>query len=1173
MPTTPLSLTDKYVLDERSSFMTGIQALVRLPLEQHRRDKQAGRDTAVFISGYQGSPLGTYDMELQRVQALLEEHQVVFQAGLNEELAATAVMGSQLVEKVGQLRYDGVCGIWYGKAPGVDRAGDALRHANLMGVPATGGAVVLAGDDPTAKSSTLPCASETMLHSIGIPVLYPGTVQEVLDFGIHAFAMSRCSGLWAGLKIVTSVADGSATVNLDLERLSPQPVALEDAGNVVQHRPNGILLGQTVLNMERSLWNNRLDAARRYISANGLNRIDNHAPDARVGIVAPGKSYIDVLEALRRLGLHGDGVAEAGIRLLKVGAPFPLDPSLVRVFAQGLTEIIVIEEKHPFVESFVKDALYAVTERPAVVGKYDESGAVFMPFEGEGSADLLATLFEPRLRNAGMALRTTRRQDRIELPLLAVNGSSLSRTPYFCSGCPHNISTKVPDGSLVGAGIGCHGLVMLMDEKQVGNVVGVTQMGGEGAQWIGMSHFTEVPHLFQDIGDGTFMHSGSLAIRAAVASGVNITYKLLYNSAVAMTGGQSPVGEMTVPQIVRLLLAEGVAKVIVTTEDTSRYRKVKLPSGVEVLDRSRLIEAEARLAKIAGVTVLLHDQECAAEKRRKRKRGRLDDPAKRIFINERVCEGCGDCGEKSNCLSVEPVETEFGRKTAINQSSCNKDYSCLEGDCPSFVEVIPNKRRSKPSVAAIDGESLPSPVPTVSDKEFAIRIAGIGGTGIVTVAQVIATAASLDGWSVLGLDQTGIAQKGGPVISDLRFTKGDQPRSNKLASQDCDLYLACDVLVGADPANLKVADPARSTAVVSSAVVPTGAMVIDTAVSFPPLDELQQSIARHARPDGMHLVDSRAVTTALFGSSQSENLFLVGVAFQAGALPISASSIEAAITLNGVAVDSNVQAFRRGRQHVADPATLQRLVKKQSRSRGVVERPDRIAKARQLLAGTGVEPGSELHAVLQIRVAELIEYQNVKYATTYLENVERARRWEVALPRAGTDFAEGVAKNLFKLMAYKDEAEVARLSINGELQRAIAEEFGPDVRAAWKLHPPVLRAMGMKRKITLGPWAAPAFRVLYAMRHLRGTPVNPFGVGAVRRLERDLIRQYVEGLDTIIAVATADEYAIAVEIAGLPDMIRGYEHVKLGNVEKYQQRRDALFEGLGRRQRDLTVVK
>ena len=1152
------SLDDKYLLSEGQSFMTGIQALVRLPLEQRRRDVRSGRNTATFISGYQGSPLGTYDMELARAQKLLDEHQVVFQPGLNEELAATAVMGTQLIDKVGKQRFDGVCGIWYGKAPGVDRATDALRHANLIGVPHTGGAIVLAGDDPAAKSSTLPCASETALFDVGIPFLYPGDVQEVLDFGIHAFALSRCSGLWAGMKIATQVADGSATVDLSADRVHPQSVSIVDGDRVVEHQPNAMLIGAQLLDLERTQWNARLDAARRYITVNKLNRIANDAAGADVGIVAPGKSYVDLIEALHRMGLDGDAIGAAGIRLLKVGAPFPMDPDLVREFAHGLREIIVLEEKRAFIELFVKDALYGTTDQPRIVGKHDEIGAVLMPANGEGSPDLFARLLAPRLRGSdGKPLRYVGERTRINLPLITSNPPSLARTPYFCSGCPHNVSTKVPEGALVGAGIGCHGLVMVMDEKQVGNIVGVTQMGGEGAQWIGMAPFTEVPHLFQDLGDGTFMHSGSLAVRAAVASGVNITYKLLYNSAVAMTGGQEPVGAMTVPGIVRLLLNEGVQKVIITTEDTGRYRKVKLPREVKVFDRSRLLEAEKQLAEIPGVTVLLHDQECAAEKRRKRKRGKMEDPPERIFINERVCEGCGDCGEKSNCLSVEPVDTEFGRKTAINQSSCNKDYTCVTGDCPSFLEVVPAGRVERKTVEALGPDDIPNPPHANRPEDFGLRITGIGGTGVVTIAQVLATAASLDGWTVRGLDQTGVAQKGGPVVSDLRFTSNDQLRTNKLASVDCDLYLGCDVLVAAAEGNLAAADPERTVGVVSSAVVPTGAMVVDTEVNFPDLTELEKRISARTRPDGFHLVDARSLTESLFGSSQSENILLVGVAFQTGALPITAESIETAITLNGVAVESNIQAFRRGRQAIADPDGLAKTAGKNRYKKAAARR--RRARRQQhvatVLTGIDATPGSELEQLLNIRVSELIAYQNTRYARRYAGLVKRIRARESALLGPDAEMlSTAVARNLFKLMAYKDEAEVARLNIDGQLQTALEEEFGPGTRAAWKLHPPVFRALGLRNKITLGPWFKPAFHMLYATRHLRGTPFNPFGTGKVRRMERDLIEEYIAVLDEIDRHLTEDTYEIAIEIAQLPDIVRGYEDIKIGNVRAYHTR-------------------
>ena len=1160
MPTPKSSLDDKYLLSSGQSFMTGIQALVRLPMEQHRRDSREGRNTATFISGYQGSPLGTYDMELTRAKTILDDHHVVFEPGVNEELAATAVMGSQLVGKAGRQRFDGVCGIWYGKAPGVDRASDALRHANLVGVPSNGGALVLAGDDPAAKSSTVPCASETSLFDVGIPFLYPGDVQEVLDFGIHALAMSRCSGLWAGMKIATNVADGSSTVDLSPDRIKPVLVQIEDEGRPVTHEPNAILIGSQLQELERTQWNTRLEAARRYIAANQLNRIVYDAPDAHIGIVAPGKSYVDVIEALHRMGLDGDAIGATGIRLLKVGAPFPMDAAIVHEFARGLDEIIIIEEKRGFIELFVKEALYGTADQPRIVGKRDERGAVLMPVNGEGSPDMIGRILASRLRGRdGAPLHYTGERTRIMLPLLDASPTSLARTPYFCSGCPHNASTKVPEGAVVGAGIGCHGLVMLMDDKLVGNIVGVTQMGGEGAQWIGMAPFTETTHLIQDIGDGTFMHSGSLAIRAAVAAGINITYKLLYNSAVAMTGGQSPVGALSVPGIVNLLLAEGVRKVIVTTEDTSRYRKVKLPRGVKVLDRSHLIEAQEQLAKIPGVTVLVHDQECAAEKRRKRKRGKLDDPAKRIFINERVCEGCGDCGEKSNCLSVEPVDTQFGRKTRINQSSCNKDYTCVNGDCPSFLEVIPGGRAPAAKVEQLGPEDIPVPKPlTERSADFSMRITGIGGTGVVTLAQVLATAASFDGWTVRGLDQTGMAQKGGPVVSDLRFTESDDARTNKLASEDCDLYLGCDVLVAAAASNLMAADPRRTVGVVSSAVVPTGSMIVDTQVDFPELAELEATISSRIRPNGFHLVDARSLSESLFGSSQTENMLLVGAAFQTGALPLTVESIERAIALNGVAVDTNLQAFRRGRQAVSDPERLADVAgSNKRRARAIRRRKRHHEQTAAVLDQSAARPGSELHDLLSTRVAELIAYQNTRYAERYAAVVEKIRVRESAVAVEDT-LAKAVARNLFKLMAYKDEAEVARLSVDGQLRAALEEQFGPGTRASFRLHPPVFRALGADQKITLGPWFTPVFSMLYATRHLRGTPLNPFGLGKVRRLERELIEEYLDVIDEIDRHLSPANHATAIEIANLPDMVRGYEEIKVRNVVRYRDRLTSL---------------
>ena len=1154
MPPAP-SLMEKYSAREGRAFMTGIQALVRLPMDQHLADQEQGLDTATFISGYQGSPLGTYDMELNRRASMLEQHHIVFQPGLNEEIAVTSVMGTQLIDRVGKQRHDGVVGIWYGKSPGVDRATDALRHANLIGTPPTGGALAIAGDDPTAKSSSLPGASEHALLAVGIPFLFPGDVQEALDYGLHALAMSRSSGLWAGMKIVTNVADGSASVNLDAGRIATRPVELfDDEGRPTLHEPSAMLIGQNLQDLERTMLYNRLDAARRYIVENGLNRITHRGPRDEVGIIAPGKSFFDVREALLSIGLDDDGIAQAGIRLLKIGAPFPLDDAIVREFADGLREIIVVEEKRSFVEGFVKEALYGADHQPLVVGKQDEHGEPLIQQNNELAPDTLARTLAPRLPGV----------DESSLPFLHPRLEVLSslptpqplpvaRTPYFCSGCPHNTSTKVPDGSLVGAGIGCHGLVMIMDEKQVGPVTGTTQMGGEGAQWIGMSHFTDEPHLFQNIGDGTFTHSGSLAIRAAVAARVNITYKLLYNSAVAMTGGQTAVGAFDVPRLVGLLLDEGVRKVIVTTEDMGRYRGVKLPSGVDVLPRERLLDAEKALSEIEGVTVLVHDQECAAEKRRKRKRGKLEDPALRIFINERVCEGCGDCGEKSNCMSVLPVATEFGRKTKIDQTSCNKDYSCVNGDCPSFLEVIPGKGKVARKVDSLAAEALPAP-PATDHDEFAIRITGIGGTGVVTIAQVLATAAAADRWFVRGLDQTGMAQKGGPVVSDLRFARTDGDRTNKVTTADCDLYLGCDLLTAASQANLVAADPSRTVAVASSAVVPTGEMVIDTQVEYPDIETLTDRIGTRTRSDGLYVLDAQALTNGLFGSSETANMFLVGVALQAGALPIDAQEIEAAIELNGVAIERNVQAFRRGRQAVADPDALAKAAAGPAKERTRRRAEALTERSRPIIAAVGASAGSPLERTLESRVPELIAYQNVAYAERYAERIRSIRAVEAKHAPGSEVLADAVARHLYKLMAYKDEAEVARLNIDGGLLAAIEEEFGPGSHFAWKLHPPVLRALGLKRKITLGRWFTPVYRALYATRHLRGTAVNPFGLGQIRRLERQLIDEYLAVLDEIARHLNSGNLDLAIEIAELPDMVRGYDEVKLRNVAAYRER-------------------
>jgi indolepyruvate ferredoxin oxidoreductase len=1169
---------DRYTAATGEAQMTGVQALARLPLNVRRADRSRGLDTAAFISGYEGSPLGGYDLELGRNQKLLEAWDVVFRPGVNEELAATAVQGTQLAAASGDARVDGVTGYWYGKSPGADRATDAMRHACLVGTHPRGGAVAFVGDDPSAKSSTVPGASEALFKDIGMPVLYPADPQDVLDLGTHAVAMSRCSGLWVGLKIITNVADGTGTVTVDADRVTPvMPEVPGDDGKPFEHRLNPRMLQPGLSEMERSREGIRLDAARAYAHANNLNRIEDFGEAPKVGIVAAGKTYLDTRQALRILGLGDTGPANAGpgkqgIRLLRLAMIHPLIPAEITEFAAGLDEIIVVEEKRGFLESAVKDILYGTPNAPRVTGKTMPGGETrLFPADGDLDADSVAAGLARRLSDlpgfptviAWQEARDARtaQATRKTLPLVA-------RTPYFCSGCPHNSSTKVPDGSAVGAGIGCHTLVLMMDPDRVGDVTGMTQMGGEGAQWIGMAPFMRTTtHLLQNIGDGTFHHSGSLAIRAAVASGVNVTYKLLYNSAVAMTGGQQPAGVMPVSEITRLLRAEGVRRIIVTTEDTRRYRKVRLAPGADVWHRDRLEEAQETLSRIPGVTVLIHDQECATELRRKRKRGLAPDPVERVMINERICEGCGDCGAKSNCLSVQPRDTEFGRKTAIDQSSCNKDYSCLAGDCPSFLSVVPDaKRRGRPAVPDLDAAGLPEPASrTHTAGTHTTRITGVGGSGVVTLSQILTAAAMAAGREVRTLDQTGLAQKGGAVVSDVKIGAATNDNSNKRGSGDidsadglshkaaegeCDLYLGCDLLVAADAKNLAVTAPDRTIAVVSTSKVPTGAMVTDTAATFPDVDGIAATIRAATLDDRAVFADARQLSARLLGSDQYANMFLTGVAFQAGALPLPSDAIERAIELNGAAVRQNQQAFRRGRQYVAAPesfaATVAALVPEVT-----VHEPTQAE--RDLIASVGAAPGSELERLVTTRIPDLADYQNLAYAREYAAFVARVGEAERNAV-TGTELSEAVARYLHKLMAYKDEYEVARLSLAPEAEAAVAAEFGPGAQVSYLLHPPVLRALGMKRKLRLGPWFRPALRTLRAMRRVRGSRFDPFGQTKVRRIERHLAGEYRAMISGVLTTLDGENHARAVELASLPDMIRGYEDIKLAAVTRYRAR-------------------
>jgi indolepyruvate ferredoxin oxidoreductase len=1133
-----LTLTDRYLREEGTVYLTGVQALVRALFDRARQDRARGLRSGTFVSGYEGSPLGGYDLELNRRTDLLGELDIVHRPGVNEELAATSVMGTQLTGKVGGIRTDGIAGVWYGKSPGLDRATDALRHANLIGTDPHGGAVALAGDDPAAKSSTLPCASEPALAELGMPTLYPGDSQDVLDFGLHAHYLSRYTGTWSAMKITTAVADGASTALVHPGRITP-------AGGEGTHQPSARLLGADLAELERTLHMVRLPRALEYARLNGLNKIVRSGPDDRIGLVAAGKTYFDLREALAVLGLDESDLERYGIRLLKLGMIWPVEPEIVGEFAAGLDEIIVVEEKRAFLETSVKDILYGRAGAPAVRGKRDAAGNTLFATAGELDADAvaagLARALDRRDIAAVRAYRDRPRREKLQLALLP-------RTPYFCSGCPHNSSTKADPDALVGGGIGCHAMVMFMPSERVGQVVGVTQMGGEGAQFIGLAPFSDRDHYIQNIGDGTFFHSGSLAVRASVAAGMNVTYKLLYNSAVAMTGGQTPAGGLALPSLIRLLQAEGAVKVVVTTDDPGRTRAQSLPHGTQIRHRDDLLAVQKELASVPGVTVLIHDQECAAEKRRKRRRGKVQAPAERVVINERICEGCGDCGAKSNCLSVHPVDTEFGRKTQIHQSSCNLDYSCLEGDCPSFVTVRPGQQASgghrrvlPPPLTAGD---LTDPVPAFSadgPDRFRMRITGIGGTGIVTVAQVLATAAVIEDRQVRALDQTGLAQKGGAVVSDLTVSTGAAELASKLGESRCDLYLGCDALVATDGSYLKAADPDRTVAVISVTETPTGAMVTDTSVVFPEQAAIRSAVdAVTARAA---YVEAGAIARQGLDDEQYANMVLVGAAYQAGALPLGGEAIERAIELNGVAVAANVQAFRLGRLAVADPDRL----------RAMLGDDDAVVPA-----DADPQAHTDLAGLLAIRIADLTGYQDEGYARQYADFVERVRVAEAAALPGESAVTEAVARSLHKLMAYKDEYEVARLALDPAFEAQLTETFGPGSRVSYRLHPPVLRSLGLQHKVELGPWFKPAFQVLRSSRRLRGTPADVFGYSRIRRLERQLIADYRASVEGALSQLSPGNHEVVTRIAALPDMIRGYEQVKLANVARYRRELAAL---------------
>ena len=1085
-----MKLTDKFTVESGRVYLTGIQALVRLPIDQMRRDRRAGLNTGTFISGYEGSPLGGYDMALARSGKLLSEHNIHFRPGVNEDLAATAVMGSQIYEVIGKSKVEGVVGIWYGKGPGVDRSGDIFRHANLAGTGKNCAALVLCGDDPTSKSSTIPNQSEFSLFNVGIPFLYPGNTQEVLDYGLLSIALSRFSGAWIGMKMVTDVCDGGGTVEVNPDLPA---IRLPDG---YQKHTDPRLVPPITLALEHEVNHRRLEAARQFA---GLNRVNRHnGAAARIGILSAGKPYYDLMQALRDLGVHD------GVRIGKVGMPFPLDPEFVKEFATGLETVLVVEEKRSFLEMQLREILYDLPQHPKVLGKSH------FPSTGELDPDRIAKVLCEALGLAPRALAAPGAPPALQ----KVTGS---RPAAFCSGCPHNRSTLLLDGQIAGGGIGCHTMAMrLMDPSR--SIAFLTHMGGEGAPWIGMAPFVNRSHVFQNLGDGTLFHSGYLAIEACVAAKVNITYKILYNGHVSMTGGQIAVGALPIPDLTRKLQAEGVRKTVILAEDVEKYVDAgELASNAELRSRDELPATLREMEQVPGVSVIIYDQECAAEKRRKRSRGLLGEPALRLVINEEVCEGCGDCVKQSNCMSLTPVMTELGQKMRIHQSSCNKDYSCGLGDCPSFVtvQIQPGTGLKKKTLPKLPPAEVPLPREMARAGEgYRIIGPGIGGTGVVTINALLATAAWIDGLCVATLDQTGTAQKGGAVVSHLLLSEHPIEAPAKVNAANADLILGFDLLGVVHPHNLSTACSDRTVAIVNTDVVPT----IDTIRSRTPLGsqekllELVHSVTNRGRNI---FVDANRLAEGLFGSHMAVNIFMMGVAYQGGLIPVSLQSLEQAIELNGVDIERNQQAFGWGRKYYEDAAWVESFVS----------------------SGQETQPSFD-------RVAELKDYQNAAYAQSYADFL--AKIHEASL-------REVVAKYLYKLMAYKDEYEVARLLTKPEFERRTLALWAAPESISYNLHPPLLRRFGLHKKMKLGAWFRTPLLVLKRMKRLRGTPLDIFGHASHRRLERSLINWYRDLVEQLTANLTPENLPLALEIAALPDQIRGYEKIKEQSIAKVKQ--------------------
>ncbi len=1143
-----VSLDDKYTKESGVVYMTGNQALVRLPLMQKQRDKDRGLNSAGYITGYRGSPIGTYDLELSRNKKLLKDHDIVFQPGVNEELAATAVWGTQQLEVEENKKYEGVFSIWYGKGPGVFRSGDAIKHGSFFGASRHGGVLLIAGDDHVAKSSTIAHFSDPEMIGNGSPILYPSTIQEIIDYGLIGWAMSRYSGAWVTLKTTNETIESTSTVDLDPARsITYEPEGLQIPPEAHFVPPQGGLRPAAMA--ERMAYSDRIPLIKAFARRNCLDKMTISASQRKLGIVSSGKVYQDVLRALQLMEIDEDKAKSLGISLYKVAMVWPLEDESFKEFAEGHEELLIIEEKLPNLEEQIADLLFnwPADKRPRLIGKNDENGQVLQKRYGAFIPEDIVSLIANRLsENGWLDDETNAIVEKHQAKIQASSGAivpSLVRIPYFCSGCPHNSSTKVPNGSSVMAGIGCHAMASYMNR----NTTFPTQMGGEGHNWVGLSHFVDNTHRFQNLGDGTYTHSGLLAIHAAAVQNTNITYKILYNDAVAMTGGQPAEGQLTPQQISEQVIALGAKRVVVTTDEPKKYRKQPpFAKGVTVHHRRELDKLQRELREIGGVTVLIHDQTCAAEKRRRRKRGEFPDPDKRMFINELVCEACGDCSVQANCVSLRTEKTEFGNKRYVDQSTCNKDYSCVDGFCPSFVTVEAGKLRKTVPVQLDTRffEGLPTPATPKFEHSYSVLINGIGGTGVVTIGAVLGMAAHLEDKAVSIYDMTGFAQKGGAVQSHLRIGhKPDDITSLPIGPADADLVIGCDLVVTASETSMRAISFDDTKVVVNSDPIPTATLQLMRDFELPS-QNLLEGLAK-AVGENLDIINASTLANTLTGNSISSNMFLVGYTYQKGWLPLSEKAILKAIEINGVSVEFNQNAFRLGRVAAYDIDMIFSHINSQ-------------------LTNDELDIAKTAEDAVTRRINYLIDYQDQNYADRYTALVNRVKQVEQQRVPDQTALSDAVARNYFRLLAYKDEYEVARLFTNGEFKKKVHNQFEGDFRLKFNLAPPLFSRRdpltGQLKKKEFGAWIFKPLSLLAKLKILRHTPFDIFGYTKERKTERQLIVDYQETMELVLEKLTESNYELAVQIASIPNEIRGFGHVKETAINKAQTQKEALMK-------------